>query len=302
MRYVHEILDPRAVLLNGGAGALERFWRIDQAKITLISGGRAFSELALEEGQDGLTRLRQALPHSSFHLTLLGAGEYYPSMARPNSCTRPEDSPGRNPDPDVDRSIQRGRALSSGQLDALIEQFKDICQTVHPEAGNLNAFGHDIRNLLILACTEVEAQWKNILTSNSYSRSERMNIRDDYAKLLAAMKLNEYQVELTWYPWIGTVSPFEAWATNGSLPWYRDYNKVKHDRITNFGRATLSNAMDAVAGCFVMLCAQYGWDFARRGHEASSAFFRLIRGPAWRPEEVYVPGLPRQVNYNFTLP
>jgi hypothetical protein len=104
----------------------------------------------------------------------------------------------------------------------LIEQLKLICQTVHPEGENLNAFGHDIRNLLILACTEIEAQWKNILAGNSYARSERMNIRDDYAKLLAAMKLNEYQVELTWYPWIGTIRPFEAWATSGSLVWYRE--------------------------------------------------------------------------------
>ena len=157
MQYMYEILDPGAVLSNGGAGALERFWKIDEEKVRLISGGAAVSELGLENGQDGLSRLRHVLPHSSFHLTLLGAGEYYPSMARPSSC-RPEDSPGRNPDPDVDRSVQRGRALSSGQLDALIEQFKDICQTVHPEGGNLNAFGHDIRNLLMLACTEVEAQ------------------------------------------------------------------------------------------------------------------------------------------------
>ena len=160
---MYEIFDPTAVLLAGGAGALERFWKIDEEKIKLIGGGAPFSELSLQNGEDGLTRLKEILPHSYFHLTLLGAGQYYPCMARPNSC-RPEDSPGRNPDPDIDGSIKRGRALSSGQLDALIEQFKLICQTVHPEGENLNAFGHDIRNLLILACTEVEAQWKNVLT------------------------------------------------------------------------------------------------------------------------------------------
>jgi hypothetical protein len=74
---------------------------------------------------------------------------------------------------------------------------------------------------------------------------------------------------------------------------------VKHDRMANFNKASLSNALNAVAGCFVMLCAQYGWDFARKGHEASSIFFRLIVGPSWEPFEVYVPGNPTIINYPF---
>jgi|SRR5271165_4559042 len=170
-------------------------------------------------------------------------------MARPSSC-RPQDSPGNNPNPDIDGSVTRSRALSSGQLDALIEQFKQVCQTVHPEGDNLKTFGHDIRNLLILACTEVEAQWKNILIKNSYPRVHHANIRDDYVKLLHAMKLDAYEVELTWYPWIGSVAPFADWATSGSLAWYSDYNKVKHDRMGSFEKATLRNAMKAVTGCF----------------------------------------------------
>jgi hypothetical protein len=100
-QYVYEIFDPMSVLLNGGAGSLERFWRIDDSKIKLIGGGGPFSEVILENGQDGLSRLKEALPHSSFHLTLLEAGQYYPFMARPSS-RRQEDSPGRNPDPDID--------------------------------------------------------------------------------------------------------------------------------------------------------------------------------------------------------
>jgi hypothetical protein len=37
----------------------------------------------------------------------------------------------------------------------------------------------------------------------------------------------------------------------------------KTDRMTNFGKAALSNAMKAVVVCFVIFCAQYGWDFAQ---------------------------------------
>ena len=33
--------------------------------------------------------------------------------------------------------------------------------------------------------------------------------------------------------------------------------------MTNFGKAALSNAMKAVVVCFVIFCAQYGWNFAQ---------------------------------------
>lgn len=107
------------------------------------------------------------------------------------------------------------------------------------------------------------------------------------------MRLGEYRVALPWYPWLDPITPFETWRPSSAptrlLPWYDAYNKIKHDRETNFAQATLINALKAVTGCFVMLCGQYGWDFARRGEAAADAFFRLIAAPRWGPSEIYVP-------------
>jgi len=64
---------------------------------------------------------------------------------------------------------------------------------------------------------------------------------------------------------------------------------VKHDREENFAQATLVNALKAVTGCFVILCAQYGWDFALQGDAGQRAFFHLIKAPHWQPSEIYVP-------------
>jgi hypothetical protein len=106
------------------------------------------------------------------------------------------------------------------------------------------------------------------------------------------MKLGEYRVELSHYPWIDPIFPFENWVESKTaskdLGWYAAYNNVKHDRETKFSDATLLNAILAITGCFVILCAQYGWDFALRGDEALRSFFRLTKAPQWEPGDIYV--------------
>ena len=95
----------------------------------------------------------------------------------------------------------------------------------------------------------------------------------DYVKLAAPMKLPEFAVDFPYYPWLSAIKPFERWVHTDSpsqgLGWYAAYNNVKHDRESKFAEATLHCAFQAISGCFVMLCAQYGWDFALRGGGAS---------------------------------
>ena len=67
------------------------------------------------------------------------------------------------------------------------------------------------------------------------------------------------------------------------------YNGVKHDRDSNFHKASLDNAFDALTAFFIMLCAQYGWDFALTGDAAARAFFCLKTSPQWSPSEYYIP-------------
>ena len=117
------------------------------------------------------------------------------------------------------------------------------------------------------------------------------------------MKLNEYQVELTYYPWLPTITHFENWNSTlptQTLPWYDAYNKTKHDRDEHFMMASLDNALSALTACFIVLCAQYGWDFALKGEDGTRAFFRLITAPTWPFAEIYIPGSPpTPKNYNF---
>jgi hypothetical protein len=271
---------------NDGFSTIEKFWRVDA---TVAHQGIIPSQLGThraDPGEEMIVTLRKRFLGAQFHKLQLAPGEYFPRMARP-STTLHESSPGHNPDHSP--AALNIRTTSTGQLHALIQELQQICKVVHPIRKNFKTYGHEIRNIIIIASTEVEAHWKNILKANGCNgRSTR-----EYVKLSQPMRLGEYRVVLPWYPWLEPIAPFENWmpgeAPTQRLPWYNDYNNIKHDRETNFAQATLINALKSVTGCFVMLCAQYGWDFARSGEASTDVFFRLIDVPRWEPSEIYVP-------------
>lgn len=287
-------------LARNGWELVEAFWAVDEGVAHKHVIPSQLGTHHAETGEDILTTLQKRFDGSQFHRLELGPGEYFPRMARPQSIV-PERSPGRNPDRSP--SAINARTTSTGQLHTLIQQLQEICRVVHPIDQNLNAYGHEIRNLLIIACTEVEAQWKSVLVANGQQPKNRL----DYVKLSPAMKLDKYRVALPWYPWLDPIAPFDQWmptrpGEKQHLPWYDAYNDAKHDREQNFAEATLGHAIKALTASFVMLCAQYGLDFVRTGEQAQDVFFRLISWPTWQPSEIYIPsfnGIVQPKNYPF---
>lgn len=80
----------------------------------------------------------------------------------------------------------------------------------------------------------------------------------DYNKVEASHHLSKYEIMLP--EWTGTkniIKPFEAWASGGSLRWYQDYNKYKHDRVTNFELANFENLINSWCGNCVLLSSQF---------------------------------------------
>jgi hypothetical protein len=92
------------------------------------------------------------------HALKLAPGEYYPRMARP-WCTTPYNSPGSCADFE---GYKNQIASLRGQLAALIRRLQGVCENIHPCEDNFDAYGHEIRNLLILACTEVEMHFGSL--------------------------------------------------------------------------------------------------------------------------------------------
>ncbi|MDC5321638.1 hypothetical protein [Acinetobacter sp. AKBS16] len=145
-------------------------------------------------------------------------------------------------------------------LRILIEKLDDIFLYVEPDQNGLCSYGHKSRELLILACTEVENMWTSTLQDAQVIPSNgRVFTTNDYVKLLPKLFLREYQISFKNYS-VRKFQPFINWDTTRptqSLAWYDAYNKTKHDRNNAFSYATLENVMDAIAANIIMFCVKY---------------------------------------------
>lgn len=54
-----------------------------------------------------------------------------------------------------------------------------------------------------------------------------------------------------------TLNPWEEWRNNANPYWWKAYNNVKHHRHTNFADASLKNALNSLAGLYVLLLFFY---------------------------------------------
>jgi hypothetical protein len=241
------------------------------------------------------------------HELRLAPGHFFPRIARsivlgPLSFAKQR---GRQPSLADNENAIAGAKV---QLSTLVRQLERICETVHPEEPNLEAYGYDIRNLLILACTEVESHWRAVLKANGVIK-DRWSTRD-YVGLRDAMKLNEFEVSFPDYPWIKAVVPFKSWdeeRPTQTLPWYDAYNAAKHDRESELRGATLRFAFDAVVACAIMIVAQFGevFGFDLIASERPRKFFWIRRGPIWDLADHYAEPVESgnskwsPVNYSF---
>jgi hypothetical protein len=275
-------------------GEVPQVWEIDEdtAKLSGLANPErgVGTYFRVQDGENIWDAIRRQTPwfgaegESPFQPMALVPGHYYPRMARPidrYSVVDPDLAPFGN-------LYESAIAIAAGQLAVLTRSVERIFQTVHPDEANFNVYGHDIRNLLILACTEVEAQWRGILTANGLENKKFST--KEYFALKDAMKLDQYSVAFPSYPWIAQSTPFHDWQLEKptqSLGWYDAYNAAKHNREQAFDRATLRHALDAVSACAVLLVAQFGERAESWKRSEVHSFYQFTKVPAWSPIESY---------------
>ncbi len=142
------------------------------------------------------------------------------------------------------------------------EDVKKLFEYVEPADQNLNTYSMQIYNLFFRICVEVEANFKAILRENTYHGTGEWWNMEDYRKVNKTHHLSGYKVV---FPiWSGTqneFSPFADWATKGKnakLQWYDIYNSCKHNRYQYMPKAKFETMLNAFAGLFALLSAQFG--------------------------------------------
>jgi len=145
-------------------------------------------------------------------------------------------------------------------LRLLIDYLDNLFIYIEPSTSGLQSYSHKTRELLILACTEVENYWTQYLNNAGATPSSRYFNTTDYVKLCAPLFLREYELNLRPYVNVGPIKPFENWHSSKptqSLGWYNAYNKTKHNKSTYFSEATLQNCIEAIMANIVMFCVRF---------------------------------------------
>lgn len=210
-------------------------------------------------------------------------GEYFPRIYRP--CYPHQSGYGLwEPEPKI--SLEE-------QLNIFSIECEKIFRIIQPDEQNFETFGHEVANLLILICTEIETQFRGIfkfhLPRSSISVTQRYTT-NDFIKLLKPMRLSEYEIKINNYPCLPYFTPFKNWYEDNptkSLQWFDAYNSIKHDRWENLSRATISNMLEALVACAIIYHAQYG----RLPKSYGRIDFRRTNKPKWSLEKNYIPPL-----------
>ena len=228
--------------------------------------------------------LKPEATDGSFHEMKLGPAEFYPRMARPLALAAVPTlwAPNFNTE-------KAYVASARVQLTLLVRKLDLICQTVQPSDKTMDVYGHEIRNLLLLAATEAEMHWRGILKANGSSAAKPSS--RNFVKLMQPLKLCEYSVSFPNFPELPPFKPFVGWLKEdptNSLEWYAAYHGVKHNREQEFMRGTLKLAFTAVSACISLLVAQFG-ECALGAELASSV---TVSPPSWSIPDMYFQKMP----------
>ena len=189
------------------------------------------------------------------------------------------------------------------QLELLCRELDGIFTFVEPVDEHRHVYSHRLRNLLIVAATEFEAQCVGILEANGVGPNGHYFNTTDYIRLLPVFQLDQYRIGLSMFPSYPSLGPFEGWSASNpttSLPWYDAYNKTKHNRESNFGLATIENALQAVGACFCMYMAQvFVGNQLMCGVGEIFSVIAIPRGDATGTFRIRCGDTPTAVNYPF---
>lgn len=188
----------------------------------------------------------------------------------------------------------------------ILKDFLNLLDYVEPADNNLPTYSFRIHELLLRVSIEIEANFVAILSENGYTKTGNWTMLD-YKKINKSHKLSSYEVKLpNWKGEKNIRKPFENWKRDQSLPWWEAYNKSKHDRQTEFERATFENLTEAICGLVVVLSAQFednefsseDWILSAGGkgdgmESSIGGYFRVKYPNDWTDDEKY--------DFNFTI-
>ena len=186
------------------------------------------------------------------------------------------------------------------QIEIILDDLDSIFKVVSPHKNQDSVYGHAIRNVIILACTELDSRMQHILTNNTVRPIGKYFQMKDYYKLKNALRLDEYSLSFYRYGDLEVYSPFSEWEKNNELSWYKAYNSVKHNREDKYPDANLKNAINAIMALCIITIAQYGYR-NDLWNERIGKIIKVEKEPIWDLGDFYLarPDKRDIIHYSF---
>lgn len=137
----------------------------------------------------------------------------------------------------------------------LYKDLEDSFRYVNPTQDHIKVYSLRYYELLIRACTEFESICKELVVEHKLSKknAKEFSIKEYY--LLNSHYENKPCETLVGYilsdPFF--TLPLDEWREGHTLSWYKDYNKVKHNKSNEFQLANLENVLKAIGALFIMI-------------------------------------------------
>lgn len=183
----------------------------------------------------------------------------------------------------------------------ILKDYQNLLDYIEPADINLQTYSFRIHELLLRVCIEMEANCVAILKENGYSKNGDWNM-GDYKKINTSHRLSQYEVKLPVWNGLDNIRrPFFNWENGNSLPWWKAYNETKHNRHSEFEKATFESLTNAMCALIAIISAQFeDNDFAptdmglsigggpQDGMKSTiGSYFRIKYPSNWNEEEKY---------------
>jgi hypothetical protein len=139
---------------------------------------------------------------------------------------------------------------------AIEDDLDRLSRYIEFDEKNFECFSIEISRILLTSAAEVDVVCKQIC-----KKIKRESSADDIHQYREEIKpiypnIPGFKILIPRYGL--TLTPWDNWKEERGVPlWWTAYNKVKHHRDSEYHRANLKNALNSVAGLFVMVLYLY---------------------------------------------
>jgi hypothetical protein len=140
---------------------------------------------------------------------------------------------------------------------AIEDDLDRLSRFIEFDERNFDCFSLEILRILLASCAEIDVVCKQICKKINPGSSANKIGHYRHEIIATYTAIPNFEVLLVRHGL--SLIPWDNWKDpKGDHPiWWTAYNKIKHHRHTEYQRANLKNALNAVAGLFVMVLYLY---------------------------------------------